>query len=280
MRRRSIRWPLRTAIVAASLGVGLLAPAPAGASPTASATASFVPDKVGSPTSLVFSFQLGDTSGALPQPITQVTTMLPAGAGIDTTGLGICRASLSALAAQGSSACPSTSFAGFGTAQAAAVLGTEPLNETAAMTIYLAPSTPGHTVLDFFAAGTTPVAEQLAFAGTQEPASAPYGFQFVVNIPPIATVPGGPDASIVSLRSTIGAPNAQYYVTKRVRVVTTRRVGGRTEKVTRTVTRRVLQRVKGITVPSSCPAGGFPFEMQFTYADGTTSTVQAPIACP
>ncbi len=268
-----------TGATMAAAAVGLTVAASAAASPVATATASFVPDKLGSPTALVFSFQLGDTTGALPQPITQVVTMLPAGASIDTTGLGVCP-SLSALAQLGSSACPTTSFAGFGTAQAAAVLGTTTLNETAPMTIYLGPSTPGHTVLDFYADGTTPVSEQLAFAGTQEPASPPYGFEFVVNIPPIATVPGGPDASIVSLKSTIGAPNAAYYVTKKVRVVTTLRVGGTTRKVARTVTRRVLQHIRGLTVPASCPSGGFPFEMRFTYADGTTSTVPAPIACP
>ena len=98
-------------------------------------------------------------------------------------------------------------------------------------------------------------------------------------MPAISTVPGGPDASIVSLRSTIGAPNAQYYVTQRVRTTTTQRVGGRVVKVTTTVTRRVLQHVRGLVVPKSCPPGGFPFAMRFTFEDGTTTTVDAPIAC-
>ncbi len=266
-----------TGVVSAVIGLGLAASA--GASPTATVSAAFVPDRLGASTALVFSFGLADTSGAIPEPITQVVTMLPAGSHIDTTGLGVCR-SVSALVTQGASACPSDSFVGFGSALASAALGASTLNETAPLSIFLAPSSPNHTVLEFYADATTPVAEQLAFAGTQEPASPPYGIEFVVDVPAIATVPGGPDASIVSLRSTIGAPNAQYYVTRKVRTTVTRRVGGHVRRVTTTVTRRVLQHVQGLVVPASCPAGGFPFAMRFTFEDGTTTTVAAPIACP
>jgi len=251
----------------------------AGATPAVSATASFQPDRLGSPTSLVYSFAVSDPSGLLPTPLARVAAMLPAGSIIDTTGLATCP-SLIALAARGPSACPTQSFAGFGSAQAGAVLGPDTINETATMTIFLGPSTPGHTVLDFYAEGTTPVLEELAFTGTEAPASPPFGLQFVVNIPTIPTVPGGPDASILSLTSTIGAPNAAYYVTKRVRTTVTERVNGRTRKVARTVRRRVLQRVRGLVVPKRCPAGGFPFALAFTFADGSTATAPVTIPCP
>jgi len=250
----------RPAIAAAGLALlGLVAPAGAAASPTVTASASFAPDRLGSPTALVYAFQIGDTSGALPPPLSRVVAMLPAGSEVDTAGLGVCP-SLSALAQMGASACPSSSFAGFGSSQVAAAIGATLINETAALTIFLGPSTPGHTVLDFYADGTTPVSEQLAFTGTEEPASAPYGLSFVVNIPAIPTVPGAPDASILSLKSTIGAPNAAYYVTKRHR--------------------RVLEHVKGLVVPKRCPPGVFPFALAFSFTDGTTLTAPLKIACP
>ncbi len=268
------------ALVAAAIAlVAAAGAAGAAAAPTVTASASFVPDRLGSPTSLVYGFRIGDTSGGLPQPLSRVVAMLPAGSTIDTTGLGVCP-SLSALATSGVSACPTSSLAGFGSTQVAAQLGDVVLNETAALTIFLAPSTPGHTVLDFYGDGTTPVSEQLAFTGTQEPASAPYGFEFAVNVPTIPTVPGGPDASILSLTSTIGAANVAYYVTEKVRTVVTRRIDGRSEKVTRTVTRRVLQRVKGLTVPPTCPSGGFPFALQFTFTDGSSVLTPVTIPCP
>lgn len=247
--------------------LGLALASPARATPTATATAAFAPDRLGAPAALEFSFSLQDSSGALPPPLTQVVAMLPAGSQIDTTGLGVCH-SLSALAGLGVSACPTTAFTGFGSAQAAATLGSETINEPTTMTIFLGPSTPGHTVLYFYADGTSPIIEQLAFPGIQQPASPPYGSEFVVNIPPITTVPGGPDASVVSMKASIGAPNVAYYVTKRVHV------GGRV------VSRRVLQHVRGLVVPSRCPAGGFPYEMAFTFADGSTATAPATIACP
>ena len=215
-----------TGLVGAVIGLGLVASADA--SPTATVSAAFVPDRLGASTALVFSFGLGDTSGGIPEPITQVATMLPAGSQIDTTGLGVCRA-VGALVTEGASACPSSSFVGFGSALASADLGADTLNEMAPLSIFLAPSTPATRCSSSTPTRPRRLSEQLAFAGTQEPASAPYGLEFVVDVPAIATVPGGPDASIVSLRSTIGAPNAQYYVTRKDPYrhhATRRRAGG------------------------------------------------------
>jgi len=266
------------AVLAAAV-LAWTAAATAVAAPVVSATASFTPDRLGAPTALEYSFQITDPSGALPTPLSSVTALLPAGSTIDTTGLATCP-SLTALAAVGVSACPKQSFAGFGSAQAAAVLGGVPISETAALTVFLAPPSGGHTVLDFYADATTPILEQLAFTGAEAPASPPYGLQFVVDIPPIATVPGGPNVSITSLTSTIGAPNAAYYVTKRERVEVSVRSGGRTRKVSRTITRRVLQHVKGLVVPPHCPTGGFPFALQFSFQDGSTAMAPVTIPCP
>ena len=35
-----------------------------------------------------------------------------------------------------------------------------------------------------------------------------------------------------------------------------------------------------ILVPRSCPAGGFPFAADFTFADGSTASESAAVACP
>ena len=62
-----------------------------------------------------------------------------------------------------------------------------------------------------------------------------------MSIPPIPTLPFEPDASIVTFSLTIGA-SARH---------------------------STARRSNAVLVPSSCPAGGFPFAAEFTYADGS-----------
>ena len=70
-----------------------------------------------------------------------------------------------------------------------------------------------------------------------------------MSIPPIATVPLEPDASIVDLSLTVG-------------------------------TKRRARAANAIRVPRKCAAGGFPFAAEFVYADGTSGGATSTIRCP
>ncbi len=83
---------------------------------------------------------------------------------------------------------------------------------------------------------------QGASSGTVLPASAPYGEELELAIPPIPTLMFEPDASI-----------ATFSLDDRARA----RDRGTRER-------------NAVLVPSSCPAGGFPFAAEFTYADGSS----------
>ena len=39
-------------------------------------------------------------------------------------------------------------------------------------------------------------------------------------------------------------------------------------------------RANAVLMPSSCPAGGFPFAAEFTYADGSVGEALATTPCP
>ncbi len=70
-----------------------------------------------------------------------------------------------------------------------------------------------------------------------------------MSVPPISTIPNEPDASVLMFSLTIGRPQA-----------------GR--------------QAAAVIVPAHCPRGGFPFEGEFTYADGSSSRAFATARCP
>ena len=118
------------------------------------------------------------------------------------------------------------------------------------MWAFLGPPRNLRPTLEILAQGYTPYDERMILTGTVLPASAPYGEQMVMSIPPIPTVPLEPDASIVMFSLTVGAKAHQSAAPSTV------------------------------VVPSICPVGGFPFAAQFTYADGSSSAATATAPCP
>ena len=256
--------------------VAVLAVPAAAASATnvASITPSFQPDKLGSPTSLLFGLKVSDTAGGTPTPLSKAVVRLPAGMSIDPTGVGTC--SKPTLEASGPSACPTNALVGVGSAVLEADLGGTVITENATITPFLGPPQNGHVVLELYGDGKTPVSEQITLEGVVNPDNAPFGQQLVLPIPPIATVPGGPNASVIQFQLTVGASNIQYYRT----VTVTKRVRRHGRVVRRKVKQRRLFHVRGVVVPSACPAGGFPFSLILTYQDGTTTTTNAAAPCP
>ena len=234
----------------------------------------FQPNKLGSPTSLLFGLKIADSAGGTPTPLSNAVVRLPAGIVIDPTGVGTC--SKATLQSSGPSACPTNALVGVGSAVLQANLGGTVISENATITPFLGPPQNGHVVLELYGDGRTPVSEQITLEGVLGPDAAPYGQQLVLPIPAIATVPGGPNASVIQFQLTVGASNIQYYRT----VTVTKKVRRHGRTIKRKVKKRVLFHVRGIVVPKTCPAGGFPFSLVLTFQDGTTTTTNATAPCP
>jgi hypothetical protein len=241
----------------------LCSSAPAGAqaaSERASLHASFSPDRLGAPTTISFAFHLETTEGAAPPPLTSLDLRIPAGMNYTRTtlGLSICRPS--ALLARGLAGCPPNSRLGYGSAFVEVPFGVGNGHEIPEVQAVAGPSSSGNLVVLFYANGLFPVSAQLTFAGEVLPDSGAFGSQLQTNVPLVASVPGGPDVSIVSVQSTIGPAHLIYY----------KHVHGRL----------VAFRPRGVAVPERCPRGGFPFAANFAFQDGSETTAATTVRCP
>lgn len=86
------------------------------------------------------------------------------------------------------------------------------------------------------------------------PDSGRFGNKFDFPVPPIPTVPGSPNASVLDFSTTLGATN-------------------RVKEKRRTVTHHL------ITAPKTCPAGGWPFRGEFTFVDGSSAAAETTVKC-
>jgi hypothetical protein len=219
----------------------------------------FTPNKLGSPTNASGGASFASTiPGEIPQPITGFTVKGPAGLGIDTTGTKTCSAK--ALENVGPSACPKESKAGFGGGMGALKLGSQIIEEPFTLDFFLGNNTPGHIVILLYVEAVSPVSIQLVFSANVVNEAKPYGLGFHFNIPLIPTLPGASDATVLNTHITIGAANAAYF----------EKVHGK----------RKLVHIRGLIVPKTCPRGGFPFQTEVFYEDGTSNEVKATVPCP
>jgi hypothetical protein len=215
--------------------------------------------KAGGGGTLLIKAGVTDSLGGVPSPLTQLSIDIPPGVTYNFATTPTC--SLSVInAATGTvpPKCPTGSQIGGGSAGVEAVLGGEQINETAKMYIYLIKRSP--VQYQVWANGTTPILETLNFAGTFGPTSAPFAMKISVNVPPIPTVPGGPNASVTSLDFTVGG-NHVALVKK-----------GR---------KKVKQQVPLFILPKSCKTGSFlNYAAQATFQDQSTVPVSGKVACP
>jgi hypothetical protein len=229
--------------------------ATAQAAQSAKLQVSLSPDRLGASTTISFGFQITAPDHALPAALTLLDVRLPPGMGVDTSGLATCAPSALAHGPQG---CSPGSRVGSGSVDVRVPLGNVVRPEVAALTVFNGRRKGGHTTLLFYAAGRVPIATQLVFSGVIVPD--PSGESIQAAIPLIPTLPEAPDAAIVAMSSTLGTRQLTYY----------RMVGHR----------RVRFAPKGATVPVRCPAGGFPFSVDFGFNDATTATAAATVPCP
>ncbi len=259
---------MRRAVIGVGV-VGVIAAFSAPASALAAAQITATPSlsgKLGGAGLLSFTAQATDSLGGIPAPLTQLVIDIPPGPTYNFATTPLCSDAV-ITAANGSTppSCPSGSKIGSGTATAEAQLGTSTLMEPTVIDAYLTSRSP--VVYEVWANGTTPIEETLAFPGTFTAAAAPFAEKITVNIPPIKTVPGGPDASITELSLTLGGSHT---------VTTTKTVKRGRKKVKV----KVKTTVGLFNLPKSCPGGVLPYAANATFADGSNPGLTGKVACP
>jgi hypothetical protein len=236
-------------------------PAPASAQPVterATLDASFIPDRLGAPTTITFGFHLATGEGTAPPPLTSLDLRLPAGMNYTGTTLGLAICQPAVLLAQGLAGCPPNSRLGSGSAAVEVPFGVGAGHEIPEIQAVSGPSPNGNLTVLFYANGSHPVSAQLVFSGEVLPDSGRFGSQLEASVPPVTSVPGGPDVSIVSV--TIGPSHLTYY----------KHVHGRL----------VPFHPQGVSVPARCPRGGFPFAAEFVFQDASRTSAATTVPCP
>jgi hypothetical protein len=248
MKARAVALALVLALAA------LVAPAAASAAPSMEAT--FSPNRLGANTTIAIGFDVGSNSS----PLVGLEMDLPRGvtAGFTTLGLATCDASL--LEARGGSACPRNSLVGRGRALVSVPVGSEQVFEPLAISIFMAPAEDSRTTMLFYVEGTDPVITQLVFHGSLVGADPPFDGLIDTEIPEVTGLPGSSPATFVSMRTEL-APKGLLYA---------KQEHGKTVTFT----------PEGFDVPTTCPAGGFPFAATLTFADGTREKATTRVSCP
>jgi len=218
-------------------------------STTATISPSLSPDRLGAEGALQLTIRYATGESGVPSPVRRSVLRFPEGLGVEIPHLRSC--SLTRLRTRGPSACPAQSLLGHGHALAEAEAGSQIISEGIDLSLFVGPFHNLQPTFEILGQGYTPFDERVVLTGTVIPDQAPFGEDLVLSIPPIPTLPLEPDASIVTMSLTVGASKPRRPIT-----------------------------VNTIVVPPSCPAGGFPFAAEFTYADGSTDSALASAPCP
>ncbi len=210
---------------------------------------SFLPDRLGTSTAFTLAIRLASDQGEVPAPVDRAVLHLPAGLGIDLRGAGVC--SKARLQASGASGCPARSRIGRGHAVLEVHAGSQTIPEPASLSAFRGPTQAGKPTLEIIGQGETPLYERTVIVGVLHPDRPPFGLKLELAIPPIPTLPGEPNASMLEFSLTIGA--------------------GRSPRA---------HLAGAIVVPRRCPAGGFPFAADFAFEDGSSASASATAPCP
>ncbi len=223
-------------------------------------SAAFSPERLGAATTVTTSLRVIPARAQTALPITKIELLYPAELGFGTSELGLEDCLPAQLEARGSSACPPDSLMGRGSALVQVPFGPRTVSETAPVTIFSQPVRSGKLGLLFLASGTLPVIANLVFGAFVGHADAPFGGLIETTLPPVPSVPKGPDIALVGLRTTIGPADIVY----------SERVKGRTVKF----------HPRGMLLPRRCPRGGFPFAVHVSFGDGSGAGANAKVPCP
>jgi hypothetical protein len=246
----------RASTCLALLGLAVLGlPAAASAAPTITMKAVAVPipgvphsgNILGAPAALKSEFTISGTEyGGFPPPLVGVKFYGPAGAKLHPQGFATC--SPATLEQTGPLACSKKSQAGpKGSANGVVSFGTERVAETVSVQPFFAPG----GGLAFFVDGTSPVSIEIVSKGNVVNSSPPFGPTVNAEVPLIETVPGALDASAKEIKVIVGAAFKQ---------------GKKT--------------ISYITVPKTCPKGGFPLKTVMSFNGGATAEATYKAPCP
>ena len=222
--------------------------------------ANFSPDRPGVSTTITFGFDISSTiAEEVPSPLLGVDLHLPGGIGLarNTLGTAICEPIY--LYAHGPRGCPPNSQVGYGTALAEVPYGPRTVQEQASVHAYRGAAEGEHLTILFFAEGSTPVFADLVFPGQLLEDSMPFSGRINTRVPLVPSLPGGPNVSVVQFQSTFGPKGLLYE----------REVNGELEHF----------RPRGVTTPTRCPRGGYPFAGDFSFEDGSHVTVHTTVPC-
>jgi hypothetical protein len=217
---------------------------------------SFAPDRARALTAVTVAghFSTGPAGGGLPSPLREMVIWAPAGLAAPdslawprTSGCSVAH-----LRRHGARGCPPRSQIGSGSAVVGWDEGSRAVTETARVKVFVGPTTGGAGVYAFevLAEGRTPLRKRVVLTESLYAVAAPspYSASLHARVPPIATRPGEPDASVLSFRMTLRRAHGGHGLGERV--------------------------------PARCPAGGYPWAASFGFADGTQQHVSATVPCP
>lgn len=229
----------------AALAIALLAPAPSRAETSANIHVSLQPNRPGALAVLKIAIRYDDPEAEVPAPLRHAVLRLPRSLEMEIPKLRNC--SSATLRRRGPRGCPAPSRLGRGRATIEVLAGSQTLDEQVILTTFLGPLEAQPT-FELFAEGLTPFERRVVIEGTAVPDSGRYGEDLVISVPPIATLPLEPDASIASLSLSLGSrPRSRF--------------------------------ANAVIVPTHCPRGGLPFAVQSTFADGSSSTAVTSVPC-
>jgi hypothetical protein len=238
----------RGTLAALLLALACAAPASvAQASTVATIHPSLSPERLGASTALTLSSHFSGGEEGVPAPLSGMVVRLPGGLGIDLRGVATC--SPARLRGSGAAGCPRGSLLGRGHGLLEVHAGSLTVPEQSTISVLHGPSRAGRPTIEIFSHGETPLDESTTSVAVVAPDGAPYGSRLMVSLPPIPTLMFEPNASFSSLSVTIGAgagPGAH---------------------------------AGAITMPRRCPPGGFPFAASFSFADESTASASASVAC-
>jgi hypothetical protein len=196
-------------------------------------------------------------TGSVPSPMTDV--QLPTGLSLGLGALGLVTCDQRTLEWSGPPGCSPNAMMGFGSALVEVPFGPVILKEAVTLSLYMAPSTNGHTSMLVYADGKTPVDAGLVFPAALLSDSGPFGACLDTKIPLTPSVPGAPDAAVVSMKTSIG-PERLTYV---------RRIHGKAVRYSPAASGK----------RGRCPRGGAHFVATFKFQDGTTTKASAIASC-
>jgi hypothetical protein len=149
--------------------------------------------------SLRTTFRISDDAGAKPPALRHITFRFPRGSIANTGFFKTC--SPAALERRGLAGCPVASRIGSGTAQGdARPVIADPVD--AKITLFNGEPVNGHPSIITYA--QPDITSPITVLGELKPQRrGPYGYSYEVEVPPIPTLPGQPNASVISFDATI-----------------------------------------------------------------------------